>query len=211
MKMLQTQFVREYFLLNLNPIVRSLVLSDIIMRSAGGFLGPIFALFVAEFIVGGNAEVVGIAMTIYLFTKSIFQIPFATVIDRIRGEADDFWFMFIGSLTGALIPLSYLFIHTPMELYVTQFVYGISAAACFPSFMALFTRHLDKNKEGSDWGIYYTLTDFSGAIAATVGGVIAVTLGYRPLILIVVAVGVLASCFLLPVRAFVREQKKKST
>ncbi len=206
--MKQTTFIREYFLLNMNPIVRSLVLSDIIWRSSVGFLAPIFALFIADFIEGGNAEVVGVSITIYLFTKSIFQIPFATLIDRIRGEADDFWFMFIGSLIGALLPLCYLFIRTPMELYITQFVYGIAAAASFPSFMALFTRHIDKNKEGSDWGIYFTLTDFSAAIAATVGGITAVHLGYRPLIVIVTAVGVLGTCFLLPIRSFIQTKKK---
>jgi len=191
----------------MNPIIRSLILSDIIWRSSVGFLGPIFALFIADFIHGGNAEVVGISMTIYLFTKSIFQIPFASITDRIRGETDDFWFMFVGTLVGALIPFSYLFIHTPLQLYATQFLYGISEAAVFPAFMAFFTRHIDKHKEGSEWGIYFTLTDLSAAVAATIGGVIAFHVGYRPLIVIVTITGVVGACFLIPIKSLIQTKK----
>jgi len=45
----------------------------------------------------------GLASTVYLITKSIFQIPVARVIDKKKGERDDFWFMIVGSL---LITLS---------------------------------------------------------------------------------------------------------
>lgn len=198
-------FWKYYLLQGMNPVIRSLVISDIIWRGSVGFIGPIFALFIAGFIEGGTAEVVGVAVSIYLFTKSIFQVPFATIIDRIRGEQADFWFMFIGTLSSALLPLSYLFIHTPMQLYVVQFACGISAAAAFPPFMALFTKHIDKHKEGSEWGIYYTLTDLCAAATAMIGGVMAVSFGFRTLIVVVVVVGVIGSLFLLPIRLFIRQ------
>lgn len=189
----------------MNPVIRSLIMSDIIWRGSVGFIGPIFALFISGFIEGGTVEVVGVAMSIYLFTKSIFQVPFATIMDRIRGEQVDFWFMFIGTLISALLPLAYLIIHTPMQLYVVQFICGISAAAAFPPFMALFTKHIDKHKEGSEWGIYYTLTDLCAAGAAVIGGVMAVSFGFRTLIMMVVFVGVIGALFLLPIRLFIRQ------
>lgn len=195
---------REYFLLNMNVVVRFMILSDVIWMGALGFLGPIFSLFIVDYIEGGDARVAGFAATIYLLTKSIFQIPFASIIDKIRGEKDDFWIMLIGSMISALIPLSYLFIHTPMQLYIVQFFYGLMVAATFPSFMAVISRHMDKNKECSEWGIYFTLTDFSSAIAATIGGVMVATSGFHPLIIVTVIVSLLGTFFLYPLRPYMR-------
>lgn len=197
--------LRHYFLQEMNPIVRSLVISDIMWRGSVGFIGPIFALFIAGFIDGGTAEVVGVSTSIYLFTKSIFQIPFSSIIDRIHGEYVDFWFLIVGAVVSTFLPLTYLVIHTPLQLYFVQFLFGVAAAASFPPFMALFTKHLDKHKEGSEWGIYYTLTDLCAAAAAVIGGTMAVTFGFRTLIVVVVFVGILSCLFLLPIRLYIRK------
>lgn len=199
--------LRHYLLQEMNPIVRSLVISDIFWRGSVGFLGPIFALFISGFIDGGTVEVVGVATSIYLFTKSTLQIPFSIIVDRIKGGRADFWFMFIGTVSAAVLPLFYLIIHTPMQLYLVQFICGICSAASFPSFMALFTKHIDKNREGSEWGIYYTLTDLCAAATALIGGIMAVAFGFQILILIVVFVGLLGSMFQLPIRFYINQNK----
>lgn len=198
--------IREYFLLDMNVVVRFMILSDTIWMGALGFLGPIFSLYIVDFIKGGDARVAGFAATIFLLTKSLFQIPFASIIDRIRGEKDDFWILVIGSFLSAVVPLLYLIIHTPMQLYIVQFIYGIFVAATFPSFMAVMSRHMDKKKECSEWGIYFTLTDFSSAIAAAIGGVLAVTMGYPILILIVVIVSIFGVISLFPLRPYMRSK-----
>jgi len=199
--------LREYFLLNMNAVVRFLILSDAIWVGALGFLGPIFALFITGYIQGGSAEVAGVAAAIYLVTKSIFQIPIASIIDHIAGEVDDFWALFVGSFGAALVPLLYLVIHTPMQLYGVQFLYGICTAAAFPPFMAIIGRHMDKNREGSEWGIYYTLTDFSSAIAASIGGVIAAHSGFHSLIIIVVVISLIGVSLTYPIRPYMRSAR----
>ena len=190
----------DYFLLNMNVVIRFLILSDVVWGGASGLLGPIFALFILDFVEGGSATVAGVAAAIYLITKSIVQIPAATIIDKIRGEKDDFWIMFIGSLIGAAMPLLYLLVNTPLELYIVQFLIGVAIAFTFPSYMAIFTRHIDKHKEGTEWGIYFTLTDLCSAVAATIGGVLADSLGFSTLIVIVVVIGIFGAGLLYPLR-----------
>ena len=145
--------LRHYFLKDINPVIRLLIISDTILMGAAGLLGPIFALFVEDFIQGGDAAVAGLAAGIYLFTKSVLQIPIAHFIDRIRGEKDDFWIMLIFTILIAFIPLLYLVINTPLQLYIVQFVLGFFTAFTFPTYMAIFTRHIDKEKEGTEWVI----------------------------------------------------------
>src|SRR3989338_11520777 len=143
--------LKHYFLSDINAVVRFLIVSELVLSGANGLLGPIFAIFIKDFIVGSNEAVIGIAAGLYLISKSILQIPVAEFIDRVKGERDDFWFMFIFPLLIALMPIAYLFIDSPIELYATQFLMGLFAAFTFPSFIAIFTRHIDKEKEGTEW------------------------------------------------------------
>ncbi|MFA4999671.1 MAG: MFS transporter [Parcubacteria group bacterium] len=196
--------LKYYFLQDINPVVRFLILSDTIMVGASGLLGPIFALFIADFIQGGNEMVAGLAAGIYLIAKSVFQIPIAYLIDKIRGEKDDFWLMFIFSLIIALSPLLYLIVNTPLELYVVQFILGVCTAFTFPTFMAIFTKHIDRGREGTEWGAYFTLTDLISAALAALGGYIASTNGFRPLIIIVVGFSIIGAFMLFPIRPYIK-------
>jgi len=169
-------------------------MADFMMVGGFGLIMPIFAVFIVQSIEGGSLEVVGLAMTIYLLVKSVGQIPVAFLIDKIKGERDDFWAVIIGYFMYALLPLLYIFIKTPAQLYVIQVFYGLASAICFPAWYAIFTRHIDKNQEGMEWGVYNTLTDLGGALAAGMGGFIASKFGFFPLfviISIVMLVGVL--------------------
>jgi len=202
----RSHHLRHYFLSDINPVIRFLIISDTILLGAAGLLGPIFALFVEDFIVGGNAAVAGIAAGIYLFSRSILQIPIAHLMDRIRGEKDDFWFLFIFSLLFSVIPILYLFIETPLQLYLVQFVLGFLTAFTFPAFMAIFTRHIDKGREGTEWGVYFTLTDATSALLAVIGGYVALTAGFPVLITVVVVLSVLGSLLLLPIRPYIKSK-----
>lgn len=192
--------LRQYLMSDMNPVIRFLILSDTVWQGAFGLLGPIFALFIVDFIQGGNELVAGVAAAIFLVTRSILQIPIASLIDRICGEKDDFWILFIGSLLGAAIPLAYLFVDTPAELYIVQFVFGTILAFTYPSYMAIFTKHIDKQREGTDWAIYFTFNDLAMAVTASIGGVLAVTIGYHKLILVVVAISIIGALFVYPLR-----------
>ncbi|MBI4034186.1 MAG: MFS transporter [Candidatus Brennerbacteria bacterium] len=196
--------LKHYFLKDINPVIRLLIISDTVLMGAAGLLGPIFALFIEDFIKGGNEAVAGLAAGIYLLTKSVLQIPIAHFIDKVRGEKDDFWLMFIFTLLIAVIPLLYLVIDTPLELYLVQFVLGLFTAFTFPTYMAIFTRHIDKEKEGTEWGVYFTLTDLTSAALAAVGGYIAVAEGFPVLIVAVVVVSVIGAFLLWPIKSYIK-------
>src|SRR3990167_7621604 len=201
--------LKHYFLQDINPVVRFLIISDTVLSGAAGLLGPIFALFIEDFIVGGNAAVAGIAAGVYLFTKSVLQIPIAHFIDRIRGEKDDFWIMLIFTILIAFIPLLYLVINTPLQLYIVQFVLGFFTAFTFPTYMAIFTRHIDKEKEGTEWGVYFTLTDLTSAALASIGGFLATTQGFPTLIFTVVILSTIGSLILWPIKPYIKPAPRK--
>lgn len=165
--------------LDINPTVRFLTASDAVFSAGVGLFGPIFAVYLTEQLPSANAlEVIGVGTSIYLFTRSIGQIPLAYVIDKIKGERDDFYFLMGGALIGIVVPLLYLTISEAWHLFLIQFLFGIAGAMAFPSWAAIFTRHIDKGREGVEWGMYQTFIDMAGAVAAPVGAVIVTVYGY---------------------------------
>ena len=195
---LEKQKKESYFTLkNINPVVRFLTISDIMILSGFGLISPIFAVFIVDIIKGGTLEVVGIASAVYLLTRSLIQIPAATMVDKIKGEKDDYWALQIGSLVFSFVPLFYLFISTPMELYFVQFFYGLASAFTYPAWLAIFTRHIDREHEGVEWGVYQTLVDLGGAASASLGGFLAYQFGFNLLFVLVSFISFIGSFFLL--------------
>jgi len=65
-----------------------------------------------------------------------------------------------------------------------------------PAWMAIFTRHIDKEHEGVEWGVYRTLVDLGAAGAASLGGFLAYRLGFMPLFILVSIISLIGSLFL---------------
>ncbi|OGV89801.1 hypothetical protein A2Z41_03410 [Microgenomates group bacterium RBG_19FT_COMBO_39_10] len=181
---------------SINKVIRFLTISDILMLSGWGLISPIFAVFVTNQIQGGNVEMAGLAITVFLLTKCLIQIPLAWFIDRKKGEVDDFWVMIIGSLIISLTAFLYIFARTVSHIFLIQVISGFGTALSYPTWLAIFTRHVDNHREGFEWSIYYTTTDLGGAVVAGLGGVIANYLGFQPLFLLVGLLSLLGTAFL---------------
>ncbi|MFA6982021.1 MAG: MFS transporter [Patescibacteria group bacterium] len=189
------------FLFKINPLIRLLIFSDMIIVGAMGMFSPLYALFVTEYIEGANEFTIGLSISIYLVARSIFQIPLATLLDRIKGEKDDYYIMVLGSVIVGILHFAYLGISTIWELYTLQMLLGVFSAITYPAYMALFTRHIDKDMEGTEWGVYYTFIDLGSAALATLGGYIANEYGYNALIIVVSLLCILGSIALIPVKS----------
>lgn len=191
----------------LNKVIRILTLVDVIVIGSFGLISPIFAIFIINSIKGGTVETAGIAMGVFLITKSLFQIPFGALIDKIKGEKDDFWALFAGYTIFSLVPLLYLTISTPTGLYIVEFIYGMAGALVVPAWCAIFTRHIDKNYEGIEWGVYQTLTDLSGGGTALLGGFLAYRFGFQSLFVLICICSLVGSFFLLWIKNKMRTGK----
>ena len=168
-----------------NKIVRTLVLGDIMFFSAYGLINPIFAIFITNQIAGATIATAGFAATINLLVRAILQMPIARYIDRHKGEKDDFVLMIVGSTLISVVPFAYFFVSTPLHLYLAQVVLGLGGALANPGWYAIFTRHIDKNKEGTEWTLENIGVGLAAAGTAAVGGLLAQRFGFNNLFLIV--------------------------
>lgn len=169
----------------INVVIRTLVIGDILFFAAFGLVGPIFAVFITNQIVGATVATVGFATTINLVTRALLQMPIARYIDRHKGEKDDFFLMVLGSTIISVVPFVYLFIKTPAHLFLAQVFLGVGGALSAPGWYAIFTKHIDKSKESTEWSLENVGVALAAAGTAALGGILAQSFGFQNLFLIV--------------------------
>ena len=180
---------------SINKIVRILIQTDLIFISSFGLITPIFAVFITKQIKGGSIEVVGFAAAVYWILKAIFQIPIGKFLDKCRGEKDDIYFLVLGYVLAAIVPLGYIFSFLPWHIYLLQAVYSIGMAMAIPAWAAIFTRHIDGGKEAFEWSLESTGLSFGSGITGAIGGILVAKFGFN-MVFIIVSVLALIGAFL---------------
>lgn len=188
----------------INPFIKTLIYSEFLITGSFGLFGPIIAIFITKQITGGTILTVGIAHALYLITKSLLQIPTGKYIDRKKGEKDDFRFLFGGSLALSSVPILFAFSSLPIHIYIIQLWCGIGSAFAYPSWNALFTKHIDKKHEGYEWGIYNTSVGLGAAGAAAIGAWLVKQFGFTNIFILVGILSFIGSFVLLFLRKYLK-------
>ena len=150
-----------------------------VFLSALGLIAPIFAIFITDRIKGGSIEVVGFAAAIYWIGRSVFEIPIARFLDRTKGEKDDLYFLVVGYMIVAFVQIGYIFSSVPWHIYLLQGIFAFGAALSWPAWAALFTRHIDKGREGFEWSVEHVSFSLGTGITGAIGGIIVTSLGFN--------------------------------
>jgi len=188
----------------LNKIIKSLIISDFFLNLGWGLISPVFALFLLQQITGQNAakaaEVAGLSALFYWITKSLFEVPVGFLLDKKKGEKDDFWFMVFGTFITAITPVGFLFSTEPWHIYFFQVIHAIGMAMSLPSWLAIFTRHIDKGKEAFEWSTETTSIGIGAGIAGGIGGLLSSYFGFSAIFAIAAALNVVSGICLISIR-----------
>lgn len=188
----------------MNRTIKLLIISDAFLITGFGLIEPILAVFIKEQIIGATLFKIGFATTLYLIVKSIIQIPFARYVDSHRHKVI---FLVLGTFFIATVPFFYIFAQHINTIYLAQIMNGIGAALAYPTFLSIFSTHLDKKKEGFEWSIYSTTVGLMAAGSALVGAKIAELFGFKITFLLVGILAVISSLILLLLE---KDEKKTS-
>ena len=186
--------------IGINKVIKVLIFSDFLLHSGWGLIGPIFAIFITQQIKGGNLASVGFIAATFWLVKSIIQPFIAHFFDLNKGEKDDFKFLIFGMYLANLIPLGYVFATQVWHIFLLEIIRGIAMACVVPSWLGIFTRHIDKGWEAFSWSIQSTSIGFAFAFAAAFGGIVATFLGFKVIFVLISFFGLAASSFLLLIR-----------
>src|SRR3989338_8638952 len=106
-----------------------LILSDVLILSSFGLIGPIFAVFITENLIGGTLVTAGLSTTIFLVVKSIVQLPLSRYfIDKEKHKTRS---LLIGTFLIITVHFIYFFAKHVNTIYIAQAVYGLGAALAY--------------------------------------------------------------------------------
>ena len=162
-----------------NRVVKFFVLSDLFFLGGWGLVNPIFAIFVVENIPNTSALTVGALAFTYWIVKSIVQMPVAVALDKREGEKDDFYTLLFALVLSGFAAICFALVKDVFWLFVVQILHGASQALYTPSWSAIFSRHLDKERYAFDWSLDNTTISMASAIAGLVGGVVVSFFGFK--------------------------------
>jgi len=160
-------------------LIRNYILVDLAVIGAWGFLGPIFPVFVIDRIKGANLATVGFAAALYWIIKSLLQLPIANLLDKIKGERDDFYALVVSLILGSFSALAFLAVRSLAALYFVQIIHAIAFAIYTPAWSGVFSRHLDKERYSFDWSLDSTAIGLASGISGLIGGILAQWFGYN--------------------------------
>lgn len=174
-----TPLVKDKHPLLLNKAIRLLILFDSLLYLSSAFLSPIFAVFVER--IGGGVVEAGWASAIFYFVSGLLIFVWGKLIDQTKEK--EWWLMF-GYLIIASGYFIYISVDSVWKLFLVEVILAVGISIQNPSFKTLFSIHLDKGKEGQEWGLWESLTYFTMGIGAAAGGMMAATWGFPVLLTI---------------------------
>ncbi len=159
-----------------NMALRILLITDGLVVFSAAMLGPIYALFVQD--IGGDILDTGLAAGVFTATAGIVVFLSGRFSDRIRESelivAAGYAIMGIGFF-------SYTWVDTVVHLLIVQVIIGFGQALCSPSFDALYSKHLDPERSGSQWGAWESMNYFAVAFGALAGSAVVSLFGFQAL------------------------------
>ena len=186
----------------LNQVILVIILAEFVFTVASGLITPFLSVFILEDIRGATVAVVGFATALYWVTKSLLQFPIARYLDRNHGEIDDYYSMLIGTGLVVAAVYAYYFASEVWHVFALQFLIAVGDAFIVPPFYAIFTRHIDSDSVGFEWALRSGFSiGAASALGGAVSGILAATIGIRPIFLIngtLMFIGLVVLLFLKP-------------
>jgi len=175
----------------LNKALRILLSTNAVILFAVAMFGPIYAIYVER--IGGDLMDAGFAVALYALAGGITTIVSGRYSDKIK---ENELIVVAGYLIMAGGFLAYVFIDSVLQLFIVQMVIGLGEAIYAPAFDALYSKHLDGKRSGSQWGAWESTNYFTAAIGAAVGGFVAAQFGFNRLFILMAALSLASAIYI---------------
>ncbi len=164
--------------IDINRVVKFLVLSDLFFIGGWSLVQPIFSIFIIEKIAGATLVSVGLIAATYWLVKSIVQIPIANFFDKNDGEKDEFYALVLALLSGGLASFVFSISTKLWHVFLVQAIFALSMALYVPSWYGIFSRHLDQKRFSFDWTLDSTVIGLASFATSVLSGILANSFGF---------------------------------
>ncbi len=161
-----------------SSIVKSFVVSEIFLWSSWFGILPLFGVFVIQDIPGGSLQIAAWGYSVYLVTRVICELISGKLLARSH-EKKRIYVSIAGLAIASIGILGFAFISDLIKLFFCFILTGVGIGIASPAKNSLFSSHLDKNKETTEWGLYDAVVFICIALSTALGGFIATDYGFK--------------------------------
>jgi MFS family permease len=176
--------------LYLNAALKTLVMSAGVIIAASAMIGPIYGLMVEQ--IGGDLLDASLTFFIYSIVTSMTLFVSGKLFDKRRQGKN---ILVLGFLVISVGYFAYLLVDSVQKLYLVQVLIGIGTAIYSPAWDSMYSTHITKKHEGTQWATWEITNQFTAAIGALVGGIIASQWGFSPLFILMGGVCLLSALY----------------
>ncbi|MBI4894812.1 MAG: MFS transporter [Candidatus Aenigmarchaeota archaeon] len=169
----------------MHKILKILITSSMFYNFTAGMIGPIYAIFAQK--IGGDIFVASSAIAVYTLVIGVLILLFGRIEDRLDKKK----VFIVGRAINVVGIAGYLFVSTPMDLFLVQGILGVAIAMMNPTFEALYSRGLRKGHEAFEWSVWEGSINIMLSVAAITGGFVAAVFGFQALFLLMTAMAVM--------------------
>lgn len=175
----------------INSIVKTFILSEAFLWSAWNFLIPLFAIFVIKDIPGGTIQDAATGYSIYLVSRVIFELISGKILVKSNDKGKIFMAIF-GIFCLSIGYAGFIFSDNVFRMFLFYTILGIGLGVASPAKNSLFSIHLDKNKEATEWSLSDAVTFICMAMATVVGGAVITQYGFKTLFVLSALINLLS-------------------
>jgi MFS family permease len=163
--------------LNLQLII--LLTTNGLILLAVAMLGPIYALFVQK--VGGSLLDASLAGGVFALVAGLTSLLSGKYTDRLKNKKIVIVF---GYFVMGISFVLYIWVNSVIMLFMVQALIGLAQAIYSPAFDALYSKYLDGNKAGLQWGAWESINFFTASGGAILGGILVTKFGFNTLFIV---------------------------
>ncbi|MCA9374928.1 MFS transporter [Candidatus Dojkabacteria bacterium] len=183
--------ILTFFNKNLNKAIRILLFTNAMILLSAAMLAPIYALFVEK--IGGDLLDASLAGGLFALVAGITTLLSGKFSDKIK---ENELIVVLGYIIIGLGFLLYTQVSTVVHLFIVQAIIGLGEAVYSPAFDAVYSKHLNIQESGTQWGAWESMNYFTTALGAVIGGTIVTLLGFHVLFIVMATLSLSSALYI---------------
>lgn len=169
----------------LNRPLRILIVTNAALSFLVSLFAPFYAVFIAS--LGGGVALAGFSWALYSIIAGVLILLFANWELKVKQQE---LLIALGYLIRGGVFLSYAFMGTLTQLFITQVLWGIATAISTPAFDAVYASHTNAEDSIVQWGGWEGISAIMVGAGALIGGIVIQGFGYQTVFLAMAAISV---------------------
>lgn len=171
--------------------LKILLVTNGLILIASAMLGPIYALFVDQ--VGGDLLDASLAGAAFSLAAGFTVIISGKITDKIKEQE---LILVLGYIVMGIGFFLMTLVNSIWLLLLVQVIIGFGEAIYVPAFDAVYSKHLDDDNLGSQWGAWESMNYFTAAAGAIIGGYLVTKWGFSPLFVLMAILSISSGVYI---------------